>query len=63
MPSQTILQKFEILADVAKYDASCASSGTAKKNLPGRPKGRGGLGSIEDGSELWVTARLVELAA
>ena len=29
-------QKLEILADAAKYDASCASSGTAKRNSQGR---------------------------
>lgn len=40
-------QKLEILADAAKYDASCASSGTAKKNSLGGPKGRGGVGSTE----------------
>ncbi|ANK13466.1 putative DNA modification/repair radical SAM protein [Erythrobacter neustonensis] len=40
---QTLRQKLEILADAAKYDASCASSGTAKKNsLSGK-----GLGSTE----------------
>ncbi|WP_137179376.1 putative DNA modification/repair radical SAM protein [Roseomonas sp. AR75] len=35
-------QKLEILADAAKYDASCASSGTAKRDST-----RGGLGSTE----------------
>ena len=43
MASQTILQKLEILADAAKYDASCASSGTAKKNSLGGK----GIGSTE----------------
>ena len=43
MASQTILQKLEILADAAKYDASCASSGTAKKNSIGGK----GIGSTE----------------
>lgn len=43
MASQSILQKLEILADAAKYDASCASSGTAKKSSLG---GRG-VGSTE----------------
>ncbi|MFM7403584.1 MAG: putative DNA modification/repair radical SAM protein [Erythrobacter sp.] len=43
MSQQTLRQKLEILADAAKYDASCASSGTAKKNsLSGK-----GLGSTE----------------
>lgn len=36
------LQKLEILADAAKYDASCASSGTAKRNSKS-----GGIGSTE----------------
>ena len=44
---QTVRQKLEILADAAKYDASCASSGTARKNSLGGPKGRGGIGSTE----------------
>ena len=43
MAQQTILQKLEILADAAKYDASCASSGTAKKNSLGGK----GIGSTE----------------
>jgi len=37
-----LLQKLTILADAAKYDASCASSGTAKRDST-----RGGLGSTE----------------
>ena len=44
---QTLRQKLEILADAAKYDASCSSSGTARKNSLGGPKGRGGIGSTE----------------
>ena len=36
-------QKLEILADAAKYDASCASSGTAKRNS----RDGKGLGSTE----------------
>ena len=36
-------QRLEILADAAKYDASCASSGTAKKNSLGGK----GVGSTE----------------
>lgn len=43
MASQTVQQKLEILADAAKYDASCASSGTTKKNS----LGSSGLGSTE----------------
>ena len=38
-----VRQKLEILADAAKYDASCASSGTAKRNS----KDGKGLGSTE----------------
>lgn len=37
----SILQKLEILADAAKYDASCASSGGAKRNSR-----NGGIGSV-----------------
>jgi putative DNA modification/repair radical SAM protein len=47
MAQQSLRQKLEILADAAKYDASCASSGTAKKHSLGGPKGRGGVGSTE----------------
>ena len=39
-----LLQKLEILADAAKYDASCASSGTDKRNSLGKA---GGIGSTE----------------
>lgn len=37
-------QKLEILADAAKYDASCASSGTVKRDSAGKGKG---IGSTE----------------
>jgi putative DNA modification/repair radical SAM protein len=37
----SLLQKLEILADAAKYDASCASSGGVKRNARS-----GGLGSV-----------------
>jgi len=37
-------QKLEILADAAKYDASCASSGTSKRDSSGKS---GGIGSTE----------------
>ena len=37
----TLLEKLEILADAAKYDASCASSGGSKRNAKS-----GGIGSI-----------------
>ena len=43
MPNPTVQHKLAILADAAKYDASCASSGTSKRNSVG---GRG-IGSTE----------------
>ncbi len=43
MAQLDVRQKLEILADAAKYDASCASSGTAKRNSA---DGKG-LGSTE----------------
>ncbi len=39
-----LLQKLEVLADAAKYDASCASSGTARRSSEGAV---GGIGSTE----------------
>ena len=39
-----LLDKLKILADAAKYDASCASSGTDKRNSLGKA---GGIGSTE----------------
>ena len=39
-----LLHKLEILADAAKYDASCASSGTNKRTSLGE---KGGVGSTE----------------
>ena len=42
MSVMSLTQKLEILADAAKYDASCASSGTAK-----RDSRSGGIGSTE----------------
>jgi putative DNA modification/repair radical SAM protein len=44
MAQLDLRQKLEILADAAKYDASCASSGTAKRNSAGSAKG---IGSTE----------------
>ena len=38
-----LARKLSILADAAKYDASCASGGVSKK----RAAGRGGMGSVE----------------
>ncbi|OYW46311.1 MAG: putative DNA modification/repair radical SAM protein [Sphingomonadales bacterium 32-68-7] len=43
MSAPTLLEKLAILADAAKYDASCASSGTAKRNSSGGK----GIGSTE----------------
>ncbi len=43
MPALTLRQKLEILADAAKYDASCASSGTSRRHA----LGTGGMGSTE----------------
>ena len=31
-----VLEKLKILAESAKYDVSCASSGTVRANKPGR---------------------------
>ncbi|PAX07410.1 putative DNA modification/repair radical SAM protein [Sphingomonas lenta] len=42
-----IQEKLGILADAAKYDASCASSGTAKRNSRDAAGGGKGLGSTE----------------
>ena len=39
-----LLSKLEILADAAKYDASCASSGTEKRSSAGK---KDGIGSTE----------------
>lgn len=44
MAQLDVRQKLEILADAAKYDASCASSGTAKRDSSGKAKG---IGSTE----------------
>ena len=43
MGQLTTIEKLEILADAAKYDASCASSGTSKRNSTGGK----GIGSTE----------------
>jgi len=43
MSKRTIIDKLSILADAAKYDASCASSGTTARNS----LGTSGLGSTE----------------
>jgi putative DNA modification/repair radical SAM protein len=43
MPADSLLDRLAILADAAKYDASCASSGTTKRTS----KGGKGIGSTE----------------
>ena len=43
MPADSLLDRLAILADAAKYDASCASSGTAKRTSQGGK----GIGSTE----------------
>ena len=47
MSRESVLERLAVLADAAKYDASCASSGTTKRNSLGGAKGRGGIGSTE----------------
>ncbi len=44
MAQLDVQKKLEILADAAKYDASCASSGTAKRSSAGKSSG---IGSTE----------------
>jgi len=41
-----LLRKLEILADAAKYDASCASSGTEKRTSLGAKAGLGSTGGV-----------------
>jgi len=43
MIQKSVMERLEILADAAKYDASCASSGTAKRSSAGGK----GIGSTE----------------
>ena len=45
MRERSVIERLEILADAAKYDASCASSGTAKRNSKGG-KGIGSAGGM-----------------
>jgi putative DNA modification/repair radical SAM protein len=45
MSQPTLTERLEILADAAKYDASCASSGTTKRNSKGG-KGIGSAGGM-----------------
>ena len=47
MPQLDIRDKLSILADAAKYDASCASSGTVRRDSRSGRKGSGGIGSTE----------------
>ena len=44
MPRTQVIEKLEILADAAKYDVSCASSGSSRK---GSGRGGKGLGSTQ----------------
>ena len=43
MPQLDLKGKLAILADAAKYDASCASSGSTKRNSRGQDKGIGSI--------------------
>ncbi|MBC7867691.1 MAG: radical SAM protein, partial [Gloeobacteraceae cyanobacterium ES-bin-316] len=43
MNADRITEKLSILADAAKYDVSCSSSGSSRKNL------KGGLGTTGNG--------------
>ena len=43
MPRLAIEEKLAILADAAKYDASCASSGSTKRSSKGQTKGIGSI--------------------
>lgn len=45
--NEQVIQKLKILTESAKYDVSCASSGTSRKNT------RGGVGNtVEDGASV-----------
>ncbi len=54
MAQMTLIDKLAVLSDAAKYDASCASSGTAKRNA----KALGGLGSTEGSGICHAYARM-----
>ena len=41
---ETVIKKLEILAESAKYDVSCSSSGTTRKNQPGQTGSANGWG-------------------
>ncbi|GLQ21150.1 putative DNA modification/repair radical SAM protein [Algimonas porphyrae] len=47
MAARSLIDKLAILADAAKYDASCASSGTATRSSMGQNGPKQGLGSTE----------------
>ena len=47
-----IQDKLKILADSAKYDASCSSSGSTRKNTPG------GIGACRDLSQLFCRRQM-----
>ncbi|MFK5121405.1 hypothetical protein ACI4DM_25930, partial [Klebsiella pneumoniae] len=46
MTQPTTLEKLAILADAAKYDASCASSGTTRRDSKGQGKAIGSTGGM-----------------
>jgi putative DNA modification/repair radical SAM protein len=48
MAQKSLIERLKVLADAAKYDASCASSGTSKRDsLNDRGRGGKGIGSTE----------------
>ncbi|MDR2935907.1 MAG: radical SAM protein, partial [Rikenellaceae bacterium] len=42
--NEKVLEKLMTLAESAKYDVSCASSGTTRKNVSGTPGSTSGWG-------------------
>ena len=53
--NEQVIQKLKILTESAKYDVSCASSGTSRKNT------RGGVGNTVGGWGICHVTELVEL--
>ena len=49
---EKVLEKLKVLAESAKYDVSCASSGTSRKNKSG------GIGSAEGGAFVIALPRM-----
>ena len=57
MMNENVLAKLKILAESAKYDVSCSSSGTVRSNKPGT------LGNtVEDGGYATVLPRTVDVS-